>query len=303
MMIREWSSPERRFSNEEAGVEMKLPAHWVALREGNPIRDQEKALVTLANTEVLCWAQIFREVRTYSSADTVEYALDSLAQAKEAEATEFQQLGRSDTRIGETAARRMKTSWLREETPLHAYHTAWQDGDVFYRLSLLGPGVLAKRLDQELDTLEKSISFSAPWSAFLSTGAKAIHAGCPLLSEKAILGVARTIPQGSAPEAYCREGYRLAFRGQPYMAAASGERLQTLMKVFFGAIPKAKLGRFGSYVERLRADGATSPAEDGEMAGIARLAVESLTPEVQEELGEHFGMAIELGRFGGRMNR
>lgn len=303
MMIREWSSPARTFAEEEAGVLIKLPARWVALRKGNPIKDQEKALVTLVNTEVLCWAQIVREVRTYSSADNVEYALDAVVKAQEAEVTDLKQLGRSDTRIGQTPARRMKISWRLEKTSMHAYHTAWQDGDVFYRLSVLGPGLLAKRLEQELETLEKSTSFSAPWSVFLRDHAQAIRSGCPLLSDKAILGVARSIPQGSAPEAYCREGYRLAFQGQPSMDAGSGERLQKLMRLFFDAIPKTQLGRFGGYVERLRVGGATTPAEDREMAGVARQAASRLTPEIQEDLSEHFGMAIELGRFGGRMAR
>jgi hypothetical protein len=295
-MIREWSSTERTFEDQDAGLRMKVPTRWVVLKQGNPVVNQDKALVTFANTEVVSFAQIFSEARTYSSADSVEYFLDAIVKTREKE-NGFQQLERSDATVGAATARRMKTSWRRGASSIHGYFTAWRDGDVFYHLYLLGPGVLAKRLDNELHTLEQSMAFSAPWSSFLREKAGPIRAACPLLSEQATLLVARALSKDAEPELYCREAYRLAFRGQPHLDAASGEHLRTLMTAFFAAIPRGQIDAFGAYVERLRAGQRTSPTEDREMTAVARAAVERLPPASQEALRGYFGMAIEMGRF------
>jgi hypothetical protein len=297
-LIRQWSSPDRSFLEQEADLEIKAPPGWVMLKKGNPVRDQDKALVTLANTEIISFAQMFADSGTYSSADSLEYFLNGILKAKKAEAQgEVEDAGRADTRIGDTPARRMKLSWLFKKTPMLLYVTAWQDGDVFYHLELLGPGMLAKRLDADLEGLEKAISFGGPWTAFLRDRAAPVRAACPLLSEKAILHLARVIGKEPPPEAFCREGYRLAFKGQPLVDAESGERLKTHMRAFFDAIPRGAIGRYGAYVERLRAGQATTAAEDREMMEVARVALQSLGPETQDALRGSLAMAIEMGRF------
>jgi hypothetical protein len=299
-MIRKWSSPSRSFEDAAAGLKLKAPQGWVLLEKGNPIRNQDQAIATLANTEVISFAQVFREVKTYSAADNVEFLLDTLAKARSSE-PEFQALERVDTRVGAVPARRMKVSWKIEDTIAHGYFTAWQDGDVFYHLYMFGPRVIDKKLQTQVDALEKGIAFDAPWSTFLREKAAPTRAACPLLTERAILGLARVIPKDSPPELYCREAYRLAFQGQPHMEAGSQEHLRTLMKSFFAAIPKNRLDRFGAYVERLRANQPTSPDEDREMAALAREAVEKLTPQEQTDLPTQFAAAVEMGRFVGKM--
>jgi hypothetical protein len=296
-MIRDWGSPDRTFESAADGIELKVPPRWVAMKEGNPIGDADRALVTLANTEVLSFAQVFTETGSYSSADSLEYYLDKLAKPKEGE-PEFARHAQSDGRIGATTTRRMLVSFRYQDTPINQYFTAWQDGDVFYHLTLWGPAVVAKKLEAEVGRLEAGLQFSAPWAAFLKGNALQIQSACPLLSEKTTILLARAIPRDSAPEAYCREGYRLAFKGQPLLDPEAGRRLQAAMRSFFDAVPRGQIGRFGSYVERLRVDQKTAPAEDREMVSIAKAAIQALDKKTQDDLKAYFGMAIELGGFG-----
>lgn len=296
--IRDWSSPQRSFENAEAGIALKVPAQWVVLKDGNPIAEGDKPLVTLAHTEIQCSAQVQREARTFSSVvDNLEYYLDGIAKAKAAKEAEFQSLDRRGTSVGGLPARRMTASWKKDKEAMIGSFTAWQDGDVFYYLSVAAPRIITKRFDEEVQALESSLTVTAPWTAFLRDTGAAVRQGCPLLSEGAILALARVIPKDSPPEVYCREGYRLAVAGRPQMDAGANERLIAGMKAFFAALPKGKSERFGTYVEHVRARQRTTPAEDREMTEAARTAVEALAPEVQDDLRAHFAMAIELAMF------
>jgi hypothetical protein len=106
------------------------------------------------------------------------------------------------------------------------------------------------------------------------------------------------IPQSSPPETYCRAAYRLALGGQGSLNDESKERLRGLMRTLFDAIPKARIGAFGAYVERLSGGGASNPAEDKQLADDIRAAVDGLPPAVQEDLRSYFGIAIEMGLLG-----
>jgi hypothetical protein len=295
-VLRAWSSPDRSFESAADGIEMQIPTRWVIMKEGSPIADAERALVTLANTEVISFAQLFTQTGSLSSADSLEYYLDQIAKPKESE-PEFARHAQPDGHVGAAPARRMMTSWRHEDSLIHQHFIAWQDGDVFYHLTLWGPAILAKKLEAERARLESGIKFSAPWSAFLKGNAVQVQAACPLLSEKATIVLARAIPRDSPPEVYCREGYRLAFKGQPLLDPEGGRRLQGAMRSFFDAVPRGQIGRFGTYVERLRVDQKTSPAEDREMVSIATAAVQRLDKQVRDDLKVYFGMAIELGGF------
>lgn len=299
--IREWSSPQRTFEDAEAGITMKVPAHWVLLKEGSPLAEEEKSLVTAANTEVEMVAHIVREMRTYSSADNLQFFLDGVAKAEAAKRASFEAGSRNDATVGGVLARRMKVSWKEKGQATSASFTAWQDGPFFYYLSVTAPRVISKRLDQEADALAGNVAFSAPWTVFLREKAAATRKECPLLTDTVILGLAHSIPRNSAPEVYCREAYRLAFVGQPLLDAASSQRLGARMKTFFAALPRAKSERFGAYAERLRAGQATAPAEDREMMQAARAAMESLDGEIQDDLRAQFAVAVEMGRFAGGM--
>jgi hypothetical protein len=300
--IRDWSSSVRSFEDAEAGIALKVPAQWVVLKDGNPIADVDKPLLTLANTEIRCSAHVQREARTFSSVvDTLEYFLDGIAKAKAARETDFQSIDRTGTTVGGLPARRLTASWKKNDEPMIGSFTAWRDGDVFYYLSVAAPRIITKRFDEEVQTLERSLTITAPWSSFLRDTGAAVRQGCPLLSEGVILALARTIPKDSAPEAYCREGYRLAVAGRPQMETSSNERLVTGMKALFAALPRGKTERFGTYVERVRAGQRTTVAEDREMTEAIRTAMEALSPEVQDDLRTHFAMAVELALFERRM--
>jgi hypothetical protein len=296
-LIREWSSPERSFANADAGLDLRVPPRWVALRADNPLaaKGGDKVFVTLAHTEVIAFALLLRETRRHESLD---YFLNALGKEEdESEATGVREIARSDGMLGQTPLRRLKTSSKRDGTTTLSLYSAWQDGDVYYHILLIGPGILSKRLDEELATLEKSVSFSAPVNAFLKDDAPRIRAACPLLSEKALISLTHVVRRGAAPETYCREGYRLALKGQPLIDASSAEHMRSLMQALFAAIPKARLGRFGSYVERLVANQPTSREDDREMMETARAAMAGLAPATQESLRGFFVMAIEMGQF------
>src|SRR5262249_12910501 len=161
--IREWSSPQRTFEDAEAGITVKVPAQWVLLKDGNPLAYEDKALFTLANTEVETVAHVVREMRTYSSADNLEFFLDGVAKAKAARFPTFAAGSRNDATVGGAVARRMRATWKENEEGMSGSFTAWQDGPVFYYLSVRVPRVISKRLDEETDALTRSLTFRAPW--------------------------------------------------------------------------------------------------------------------------------------------
>jgi len=297
-LIREWSSPDRTFKADD--VELSVPAPWVALKSGNPMRHAETALLSMAHTEVISFSQIFRETRSFSSSDNLEFYLDEVAKTGAIDHPNLQAGTRVDTQVGAAVARRMKVHWGEDddEKTVVAFFTAWRDADVFYHLSLLGPAVLTKKLEEEVQKLERSIRFTGSRTLFLRDTAPKIRAACPLLTDRLVLDLSRVISLDSPPEAYCRTAYRLAVRGQPSLNVDSRERLRGLMQQLFQAIPKAQIGPFGSYVTRLGDGGRTSPAEDLQMTEAIRVAVESMPPGLQDELRSIFGTAIDVGAIG-----
>ena len=300
-MIRQWSAPERTFTTSE--LDLKLPPGWVMLKAGSPVSRGEPApLLALANTEVLGFVQLYREVRSYSTTDTVEYYLDSVVKQLGNEHPGAEQVTRVDTAIAGTTARRALVAWSvrgQDERPgVHGYVTAWRDVDVFYHVVLFGPRAITKRLEQEMGGIERALGFTAPRTKFLRESASVVRAACPVLSDQTILMMSRVIPEGSSPETYCRAAYRLALGGQVNLNAESKERLRGLMRTLFDAIPKAQIGAFGAYVERLNSGGASTPAEDRQLTESLRAAVDSLPPAVQEDVRSYFGIAIDMGLLG-----
>src|SRR5262245_23205132 len=222
-MLREWSAPERTLKADE--VEMKVPLRWVALKPGNPIPSAQPAQATLASTAIMCTAQLYRELRSYTSTDTLELYLDALAKQKSADVLDFEAGPRVDTKIGAAAARRMKLSWRVKGARFVAYVTAWRDADVFYHLFVRGAAVVTKKIEEEVAGLEAGVAFAAPRAAWVRDVAPRIREACPLLSENALLVVGRALPQDAPPESYCRLGYRLAVAGEPGMTSEYRERL------------------------------------------------------------------------------
>jgi hypothetical protein len=300
-LIREWSAPERTFENAEAGISMRIPPTWVALKEGAPIAEGDKPLLSLVNTEVMCSAALRRETRGSSVVDTLDYFLDNLAKTMESKVTDFKAIERTDGRIGGALARRMKASWREDDEEVHGYFTVWSDSDIYYALEVKAPRIIAKRLATEVEGLERSVEFSAPWTAFLRDKATPACEACPLLSKPIVLALARKISKDAPPEAYCREAYRLAFMGQPRLEEADKEALASRMQAFFSAMPGRSRDRFGAYVERIRAAQPTSAADDLEMMKVTQAAVQALAPEAQDELRRLFGLAVDTASFGERL--
>jgi hypothetical protein len=296
-MIREWSAPTRSHDDQAAGISMRVPPGWIVLKAGNPLKGQDRALLTLANTKVMAFAFLVRDPQPDWLLN-VDQFLDGRTEAQRTDHGDAKSLDRVGGAIGAMATRRQRWSWNGEGADFNSFESAWKDADTFYYLSLIGPAVVSKNLAEELTSLERSMSFSAPWTTFLASRAEELKSYCPLLSEKSIVVIARIFPRDSAPELYFREGYRLAFRGMPLLDPTASERLRGLMKAMFDAIPRGQIDRFGGYVERLRAGGQTSPADDQAMAAVVRAAVEKLSPGDQQALRDYFAMAISMGHFG-----
>lgn len=291
-MIRQWSSDQRTLEDADKGVSFSVPPRWEVLKPGSPVAS-DNALLTMASTEVIAFAYLYGEPST--AADPNGY-LDRVVEDL-AKRQAFQEVERAHTTVDRTPARRLKASFKVEGAVMHAYVTCWQDGDTFFRIFLFGPAAVDRQLSADLRTMEAAVKFSAPWQTFMREQAPVVRTTCPLLSDKAIVSVARTLPKGSLPDKFCAEGYRLAFKGLPLLDSSSAERLRTLMRTFFDAVPKGRLTAFGQIVERVRAGHATSDAEDVALSEIARAAIATLSPPVQEELRGHLGMAIDMGRF------
>jgi hypothetical protein len=301
-MIRQWSAPERTFTTSE--LDLKLPPGWVTLKAGSPLSTGDPApLLVLANTEVIGFVRVYREVRSYSTTDTVEYYLDSVVKQLGNEHPGAEQVSRTDTSIGGTTARRALVAWSarphdEERRGVHGYVTAWRDVDVFSHVVLFGPRAITKRLEQEMGGVERALAFTAPRTKFLRESVSVVRTACPVLSDQTILMMSRVIPEGSAPETYCRAAYRLALGGQVNLNPESKERLRGLMRTLFDAIPKTQIGPFGAYVERLNSGGASTPAEDRQLTESLRAAVDALPPAVQEDVRSYFGIAIDMGLLG-----
>jgi hypothetical protein len=291
--IRKWSSPDRAVKAAE--LEVRVPPRWVALKPGHPVRPDDSALLTLANTEVICFTQLFREVRSYSVTDDLEFYLDSVAKAKTEGVGELEPEGRTDATIGGATGRRMKVSWKAGKSRLVGFVTAWRDADTFYHLFTFGPVVATKKIQQEVADLERAVAFDAPRAQFLKARAPAIRTACPLLSDRSVLDLSRIIPADSAPETYCRAAYSFALAGEKGLNPDARNRLRSSMRTLFDVIPKAQIGAFGAYVERLREGGAPVPAQDRQMAESIRAGAEKLTPAVQDDVRGAFAMAIEVG--------
>ena len=300
-LIRQWSAPDRSYENAEAGLSVRIPPTWVALKDGAPITEEDKPLVSLVNTEVLCTAAIRREARGSSVVDTLDYFLDNVAKTMESKQNDFQAIERTDGRIGGLPARRMKAAWRQGDTEVHGYFTAWNDSDLYYTLEVSAPRIITRRLSTEVEALERSVEFSAPWTAFLRDKGGPTCEACPLLTKAVVLTLARKISTDAAPEAYCREAYRLAFIGQLRLDAASKEALASRMRAFFAAMPGRTRDRFGAYVERIRAGQPPAAAEDKEMMQITQAAVQALAPEAQDELRRLFALAVDTASFGERL--
>jgi len=294
VQVVQWTAPLPAFVSGPDGLTVRPTAAWALLKPDNPLGDKDKPMADFASRRLRATAQL---MRGSSGVESLDAFLDGVARPVGTQVAGFQSVDRRDITIGGVTGRRLKAAWLQSGVAMTASISGWQDADTFYALDVSGPRSTGGRLDEEAAALERTFTLLQPWTRFLADKGPAIAAACPLLTDNAMLTVARVVKQDSPPETFCREGYRLAAFAQAGLEADVKQRLTQRMRAFFNAVPAARRDAFANYVDRLRAGQPPTPQEDAMLTDSIRRALAALPPTLRDGLREDVAMAIAIGQF------
>lgn len=291
-LVGEWTTGEREFTDAGSGLGLKIPEGWVILKPGNPLADDHTA-ITLAHPQATGFA-VVRVDRQPGIVSNDGY-LEALLAARRAKVPSMKELARVDSRVGQTTARAMSTSWLDQgRRRFYGLTTAWRDVDRQFSMSI------AMRTSQaaegETEKLASVLTFDAPLSKHLDATVKAVTAAVPMLSRSAVEAMAKTMKAGTQPEAYFRQAYLWATRGASVLDAAAVSDLRAGMDALLGQVARRDRARLDAYLERVRAGQPTAAADDAAMAAVVKNAVLALSPDAQTRLRSAFEQAVEVGR-------
>jgi hypothetical protein len=282
--IAEWSQPEREFRNDAAGLRIVLPGDWALLRPGSPFAPEGSeplALLAHAGSTATAMLQIEENRTAPISADGY---LDRELQGNK----ELVELTRETAQMGSVRGRKSVEQVRGEGRAFRLVRFAWQDSWRLFDLVVSYPLSREQAAGAALEELQHGIQFRALVTDGLRDLAAETSALAPHLSQGSIQTLVNHRPgkQLSAEDLF-RLGHFYAAKGLTDLTPGETRKLGEITAVLFAGIAPRDRARLGPYLERIRFDKPSTPAEDREMALIMKTGTDRLTPA---QLGDLRGL-------------
>lgn len=290
--VREWVSPERRFTDDALGLTLDVPEGWLALRPGNPlVTAPAEARVTLVQPRHGGFAYLVAEPAPRGVATADQY-LDRLHADRARQRPGLQPGQRSNTLLGSLTGRRLDATWVDGTARQRELALAGVDGWMGFGLVAWMPEASASRPDG-LEALARGLAARGLLAVRLRSAVDAAVAGVPHLSAPAAEQLmAQSEARVLEPDQAFRRSLAALARLLPSLSTAETRELASLTTATYALVPWKDRVRLASYVERVRRGDTTPAEEDREMAALMKQAGDQLTPSRRLRLQAYYEKAI-----------
>jgi hypothetical protein len=290
--VLEWSTPERTFRDDAAGLSLAIPAGWVGLRAGSPfLAPPEGARLTLAQPRQggFAWLQV---EPAPAGVATAEQYLDRLLAARRGASASYQLGTRTSGTLGPLGARRATASWSDGELKQSELVVAALDGWMALGLVAWMPEAAAGR-SGGLDALASGLTASGALAARFRQAVEAAVAAVPHLTPAAAEQLmARSEARVLEPEQAFRRSLVALAERLPALSKDEARELAGLTAALYAFVPWSDRGRLSTYIERVRRGDVTAVEEDRAMARLLREAEEKLPGARRLRLQAYYDQAI-----------
>jgi hypothetical protein len=294
--LREWSSPERRFTDEALGLTLDVPRGWVVLKPGNPIAPAPSdARLLLAQPRLggLAWLLTGPAPQGVASA---EQYLERVIARRRSERPGYQPGPQANALVGTLAGRRAAASWLDDGVRQSELIVAGVDGWMGFALVAWMPEAGAGRAADGLEPLVGALVARGLFAGRMREAVDKALAAVPHLTPAA----AAQLMAGSEarvlePEQAFRRSVVALSKLIPALSQAESRELAGLSTAAYQGVPWAARGRLSGYIERVRRGDTTSADEDREMAGLMKAAEVRLSPARLLRLRAYYDKAVLAG--------
>ncbi len=293
--LRDWASPDRRFTDEALGLTLEVPRGWVVLRTGNPIAPAPAdARLTLAQPRLggLAWLLTGPAPEGVASA---EQYLERVIARRRAERPGYDAGPRANALVGSLSGRRVASSWLDGGIRQSELIVAGLDGWMGFALVAWMPDPAGRARDG-LEPLVSALTARGLFAASMRDAVDKALAAVPHLTPAA----AAQLMAGSQarvlePDQAFRRSVVALSKLIPSLSPAESRELAALSTAAYGGVPWAQRGKLSSYIERVRRGDTTSAEEDREMALLMKAAESRLSPARLARLRAYYDKAVLSG--------
>lgn len=294
--LREWSAPERRFTDDALGLTLQIPSGWVALKAGNPIvAASADARVTLVQPRRGGRAWLATGPAPLGVA-TAEQYLDSVVARRRSERPGYTVGPHADTLVGTLPGRRATATWSDGGVRQSELVVAGLDGWMGFALVAWIPDDGAGRAAGDLEPLAASLVARGLFAARLREAVSRALAAVPhLTSSSATQLMAASEARVLEPEQAFRRSVAALAKLVPELSQPESRELAGLSAAVYAGLPWAERSRLSSYIERVRKGDTTPADEDREMARLMKAAESRLAPARLTRLRAYYDKAVQAG--------
>jgi hypothetical protein len=290
--IQEWTTGERRFTDDALGLTLDAPEGWMLLKPGNPaVKAPKDARVTLALTRHGGGAYLVTEPAPRAVATPDQY-LDRLQQQRRAGQPGYETRQRVNAVVGSLTGRQLEAAWSDGGTRMREVVVAGLDGWMGFALVGWMPEATASR-PNGLDDLVRGFSARGLLAVRLKTAVDAAVAAVPHLSVPA---AEQLMAQSEArvldPDQAFRRSLSALAQNIGSLSAPEKAELTRLTTATYSGVAWKERARLADYVERVRKGQTTPASEDKEMAALLKDAESRLSAEGRLKLQGFYEKAI-----------
>jgi hypothetical protein len=286
-----WASAERRLTDPEIGLDLALPAGWVALQPGNPlVPPTPGARVALAQSRVSGFAFLLSEPPP-SGVLALEHYLDEVIARRRVGAAELEEHWRRDGRMGALGSRRAALRRVAREGRFAERVVVARDADRYLALVTWVPEEGGGRALEEAEALEAATTFSAVRSRSRGEAVQTAALELPHLSREIIERLVEA--EGPAPAAALfRRAAAATFRGIAALGPEAARELRAIATASLASLPYGQRAPLADYPRRAAAGQPAAADEDERMCALAKAATLRLSPAQRARLQQLHAQAI-----------
>jgi hypothetical protein len=290
--VREWSTPDRSFTDPSLGVSFEVPRGWVMLKKDSPVyTPPPEAKVALANPRLSGFGYFVAESAPAGIASLNQY-LDRSFETRRKTNPSLKEVSRAEASVGTLKGQRAVGSWDAAGARYRDVTTVWKDGWVYYALVSFVPESPAAT-DGDLDALADGVATTGTLAGRLQKAIQSVTLEIPHLSPAAaetLMG--RSEARVLEPDQAFRRAFDALSRAIPSWSAAESKELAQLLNSVYASLSYKDRGRLGSWVDRVRGGQLTTPEDDKEMCQLMKGSVLRLPSMRRTRLQALFDKAI-----------
>jgi hypothetical protein len=291
----QWAATEASFEDSALGLSVNPPDGWSQLRPDSPPVKAEEGRVGFAHRESTALA-ILQVEELRDGPGTASAQLDRVREQHVKDQKGLEELGVVSTSVGGVEAQKLAVRWRAKNQTERAWFVVWRDGWRYFTLFGWAPEARADLAADAFQRLEHSIRFSPVLSKDVSALTRQVAEIAPHLSPAAVRALLDRHPSRklTALDVF-RMAHRASLNGVSGLTPAEVQDLARITSALYAGMSARDRDRLGVYQERVRAEQATTPAQDAEMARAMKTGTVRLPADSLHRLQELMEKAIAMG--------